>query len=247
MGGSQKKRLSKDSIKPFNTCTICLKLCVDPLVCPQGDLFCKECIYQSLLAQKIKLKKQMNEFHAQQSTNKHKEQYDERKESVDKFLQTVTDKKNEQNKESVYGDESLSCFWIPSLTPNAAVKSLKQPRKNTYCPGCNQSLKRKQLIPCKFTLCVQDKQNQNKANNNLFECGSCAKILTNATKSACLSKCGHIVCLSCIQKFVSKNKCCVVCDEPVKKKHVIILSCGGTGFAAHGNKIEATKKSAVFQ
>lgn len=173
---------------------------------------------------------------------------------------------------------------------------LKAPDMNTYCPGCNKSLKRKQLIACKFTLTKQDddknivnklingdeeidgygnkedkkkrkknskKKNKNRNNkisdnmnikndnlnreDNLYECGSCGKVLTNAIKSGCLSKCGHIVCLECIKKFVAKNKCCSVCDTPCKKKHVIILSSGGTGFAAHGNKIEATKKAVAFQ
>eukprot|EP01084_Bolivina_argentea_P125532 222406_1 len=81
---------------------------------------------------------------------------------------------------------------------------------------------------------------------HLFECGSCSKTLTNAIRSVCLSKCGHVICLECLKKFVPKNKACVVCDEPCKKKHVIILSRGGTGFAA-SNKIEGTKKSVVFQ
>merc|ERR1712150_73244 len=156
-------------------------------------------------------------------------------------------KKDEERKESVYGDESLSCLWIPSLTPNAQKQSIKKPDKLMYCPGCNHPLKRKQLIRCKLTLSVLDDA-KSKKNEALFECGGCAKQLTNATKSACLRKCGHVVCSTCIQQLVAVNKCCVVCDEPVrKKKDVIFLSSGGTGFAAHGNRIEAIKKCEVFQ
>ena len=83
--------------------------------------------------------------------------------------------------------------------------------------------------------------------DNCYECGSCAKILTNAAKSVCLSKCGHVICLECVKKFVSKTKTCVICDEPCKKRHIIILASGGTGFAAHGNQIEATRKAVAFQ
>lgn len=154
---------------------------------------------------------------------------------------------------------------------------------NTYCPGCNKPLKRKQLTPCKFTLTKQDdpqildkirngndedkdmkkkKKKRNKGKfrdsmtvgdmnlnkeDNLYECGSCGKVLTNAIRSACLSKCGHVVCLECIKKFVAVSKSCSICDEPCKKKHVIILSSGGTGYAAHGNQLEATKKAVAFQ
>ena len=150
---------------------------------------------------------------------------------------------------------------------------------NTYCPGCNKPLKRKQLVSCNFTLTKQDdidingeseslkkkkKKKKKKTKNrlsdninlgndnlnkedNLYECGSCGKILTNSIRSACLSKCGHILCLECIKKFIVINKHCSICDEPCKRKHVIILSSGGTGYAAHGNKLEATKKAVAFQ
>ena len=85
--GSQRKRLSKDSIKQFYACTICLKLCELPVLCPGGDLFCKECIYQSLLAQKRKHKQQMADYNQQQLDEQHKAQTENRKNVVDKFLQ----------------------------------------------------------------------------------------------------------------------------------------------------------------
>ena len=92
-----------------------------------------------------------------------------------------------------------------------------------------------------------NKTKSENAMDGLFECASCSKVLTNATKCGCLRKCGHILCLQCIKQFVSKSKSCTVCDEPCKKKHVIMLLCGGTGFSAHGNQMEATKKAVAFQ
>ena len=85
--GSKKKRLTKDSIKKFYACTICLKLCDLPLICPNGDLFCKECIYQSLLTQKRKNKQKLIDYNQQQNLNKHKLEIKNRKNTVDKFLQ----------------------------------------------------------------------------------------------------------------------------------------------------------------
>ena len=85
--GSQRKRLSKDSIKQFYACTICLKLCEVPVLCPGGDLFCKECIYQSLLTQKRKHKQQMTDYNQQQLDEQQKQQNETRKNVVDKFLQ----------------------------------------------------------------------------------------------------------------------------------------------------------------
>ena len=55
--GTQKERLGKDSIKPFDACCLCLKPLIDPVCCRKGHLFCKECIYSSLLAQKKDIKR----------------------------------------------------------------------------------------------------------------------------------------------------------------------------------------------
>lgn len=50
--GTQRERLGKDSIKPFDTCCLCLKPFIDPLCCQKGHVFCKECILECLLSQK---------------------------------------------------------------------------------------------------------------------------------------------------------------------------------------------------
>ena len=55
--GTQKERLGKDSIKPFDSCSLCIATAVDPLCCRSGHLFCKECIYSCLLTQKKNIKR----------------------------------------------------------------------------------------------------------------------------------------------------------------------------------------------
>jgi nitric oxide synthase-interacting protein len=55
--GTQRERLGKDSIKPFDACCLCLKPLIDPLACPKGHTFCKECILECLLAQKKDIKR----------------------------------------------------------------------------------------------------------------------------------------------------------------------------------------------
>eukprot|EP01084_Bolivina_argentea_P102923 184379_1 len=168
--GSQKKRLSKESIKHFYACSLCLKLCEDPMVCPHGDLFCKECIYQSLLSQSRRNTQKLKEYNQEQHVNQQKIQQKHRKNTVDQFLQ-FDSLQNEPNASSstkpphtttntshpkATQNKKLACFWIPSLTPNAKPTALRAPDMNTYCPGCNKPLKRKQLVSCKFTLTVQD-------------------------------------------------------------------------------------------
>jgi nitric oxide synthase-interacting protein len=53
-------------MKDFDACSLCLGTAVDPLICPKGHLFCKGCIYESLLAQKQHIKKQDRLYEEQQ-------------------------------------------------------------------------------------------------------------------------------------------------------------------------------------
>ncbi|KAH7408711.1 zinc finger-containing protein [Phaeosphaeria sp. MPI-PUGE-AT-0046c] len=55
--GSQATRLTRDSFLPFGSCQLCLLSSVDPVCCPQGDLFCRECAMTNLLAQRKEMKR----------------------------------------------------------------------------------------------------------------------------------------------------------------------------------------------
>eukprot|EP00271_Cylindrocystis_brebissonii_P008500 TRINITY_DN22874_c0_g1_i1.p1 TRINITY_DN22874_c0_g1~~TRINITY_DN22874_c0_g1_i1.p1 ORF type:complete len:322 (-),score=43.17 TRINITY_DN22874_c0_g1_i1:581-1546(-) len=57
--GTQRERLGKDSVKPFDACCLCIKPAVDPLCCRKGHVYCKECIYRSLLEQKKDIKRKL--------------------------------------------------------------------------------------------------------------------------------------------------------------------------------------------
>lgn len=63
--GKAERRLGAASFKDFDHCSICLHAAVEPLACPKGHLFCKECIYESLMAQKEHQKRQMRLFEEQ--------------------------------------------------------------------------------------------------------------------------------------------------------------------------------------
>ncbi|KAF2686397.1 hypothetical protein K458DRAFT_476878 [Lentithecium fluviatile CBS 122367] len=55
--GSQTSRLTRDSFLPFGSCQLCLLPAVDPICCPSGDLFCRECAMTNLLAQRKEIKR----------------------------------------------------------------------------------------------------------------------------------------------------------------------------------------------
>ena len=55
--GTKSKILETESMKKFEQCFICLQKLEDPFACPEGHIFCKDCIMNNLLQQKKKIKK----------------------------------------------------------------------------------------------------------------------------------------------------------------------------------------------
>ncbi|KAF2477357.1 uncharacterized protein BDR25DRAFT_249272 [Lindgomyces ingoldianus] len=55
--GTQSTRLTRDSFLPFGSCQLCLLPADDPVCCPSGDLFCRECAMTNLLAQRKEIKR----------------------------------------------------------------------------------------------------------------------------------------------------------------------------------------------
>ncbi|PPQ79073.1 hypothetical protein CVT25_002298 [Psilocybe cyanescens] len=56
--GTKKQRLGNESMRRFDACALCLNRAREPLVCNEGHLFCKECVYTDLLTQKNAIKRQ---------------------------------------------------------------------------------------------------------------------------------------------------------------------------------------------
>lgn len=46
--GTKKQRLGNESMRRFDACALCLNRAREPLVCNEGHLFCKECVYTDL-------------------------------------------------------------------------------------------------------------------------------------------------------------------------------------------------------
>lgn len=55
--GSRSTRLTRDSFLPFGSCQLCLLPSRDPIACPQGDIFCRECAFNNLLSQRKEIKR----------------------------------------------------------------------------------------------------------------------------------------------------------------------------------------------
>lgn len=60
--GSQSATLSRDAFLPFGSCSLCLLPATDPVACPHGDIFCRECALTNLVAQRAEIKRLEREW-----------------------------------------------------------------------------------------------------------------------------------------------------------------------------------------
>ncbi|CAD5190326.1 E3 ubiquitin-protein ligase CSU1-like [Musa acuminata AAA Group] len=261
--GTQRERLGRDSIKPFDACCLCLKPLVDPLCCQKGHVFCKECILECLLAQKKDIKRKLAAHAAQQKQEKEEEEeklMSQKARELDAFDQQnhgavpqysdrsqVRDKNGFHGANSVkvtsYEEEALrnmKAFWLPSATPDAPVK-VAAPSIDTICPEGKEKLKLKSLFPICFTEESNEQKNKSKALEISYICPSCKVTLTNTLSLVAMSTCGHVFCKKCSDKFLAADKVCLVCNKGCKERNLVCLAKGGTGFAGHGNHLEATE------
>eukprot|EP01083_Nonionella_stella_P140570 431291_1 len=64
--GTQKQRVGAGGVKDFDACSVCLKQATQPLSCPKGHMFCRECIFNNLLEQIQGFKEQETLYEIQQ-------------------------------------------------------------------------------------------------------------------------------------------------------------------------------------
>ncbi|KAH7372893.1 hypothetical protein KP509_17G027400 [Ceratopteris richardii] len=259
--GTQKQRLGKDSIKPFYACCICLKPFIDPLSCPKGHVYCKECIFHCLLSQKKDIKRKLASFAAQQKQDQEEtmeKQAALRDQELEVFerqnngaITLYTGKHTEDDKSNgfhgansvkvtSYEEEAMrtmKAFWLPSATPEAPER-IEMPSTDTICPEGKEKLKLKDLFSVHFTE-IREEGRADFVEPN-FMCPCCNTTLTNTLTLAAIKSCGHVFCKKCVDNFLLKDGVCTECSRPCKSKHVVVLEKGGTGFAGHDEGLQAT-------
>lgn len=143
-------------------------------------------------------------------------------------------------KTTSYEEEALrtmKAFWLPSATPEAPNK-VQAPSTDTKCPEGNEKLRLKTLFPIVFTEDISEEKRSTSLDRT-YICPSCKVTLTNTTTLVALSSCGHVFCKKCADKFVAVDKVCLACNKPCKERNLVNLAKGGTGFAGHGDHLEA--------
>ncbi|ORY31390.1 hypothetical protein BCR39DRAFT_526397 [Naematelia encephala] len=60
--GNEAQRIGQDSFKPLDSCYLCLSKVTSPFACPQGHIYCQECILSNLITQKASIEAQRREM-----------------------------------------------------------------------------------------------------------------------------------------------------------------------------------------
>lgn len=171
--GTRRMVVGSDSFANFDDCVLCLRTARDPVCCPKGHVFCKECIYTSLLHQKRVIAEKQA---ACRRLQEEKEAEAAQKEHEDRqhLLTTLRNmdagiaapQKQQQQKAGARVSATGSCFWVPTVTPTAratvadatGAKDDQQVRElRPMCPATKSTaedahtLRVKQLTPLVFT------------------------------------------------------------------------------------------------
>ena len=66
------ERMSQDNQKMFEQCSICLSFATNPVCCPKGSIFCKQCLFENFLFQKQETKKLIKKYEEQEKAKQKK-------------------------------------------------------------------------------------------------------------------------------------------------------------------------------
>ena len=226
------ERLSQDNQKSFEQCSICLSFAVNPVCCPKGSIFCKQCLLENFLFQKSETKKLMKKYEEQE---KSKSQINEQ-ENNDKIDNNNNDNNNNDNMikaVKIYHENKnhdlKKCFWNWEHL-NPFVKEIKKPKNVLYCPACEK----KHIMGSKEYINLQMDTN-NSENKNKYICPICKKVF-NIQKIVALKKCGHVFCLKCLEDICKDEENCPICNIKFIPMDKISLKFSGTSYSSH-NKV----------
>lgn len=190
-----------------------------------------------------------------------------------KARKTIDDEKAAKTKH-------LPSFWVPSITPSSNTKDIlhdikKKAKPSPVCPSSTQDKPHHYslatLINVMFT---EEKVGDAKETQRI--CPACKKALSNSSRAMLSKPCGHVVCKTCVERFMTAGKHdphvpheeaerirCYVCEADItevkpnevkkvrREKEKILpglveVKSEGTGFAS-GGMSKVEKSGIAFQ
>lgn len=272
--GTLKRRFGKDAQLAFGHCCLCVASTHDgksPLVSPSGYVYCKECIYANLLAQKRTIQEnvaayeravekqeqaaqdevvaaertQLLQFldssasgaHTSASVLQHAtDKQTQAQAAADAYKQSLREKVDRTSDDAKREAMKRTSFWIPDCTPSADV-AVEQPDTKTRDPMSLAELKLKHLMPVKFEW--SNSSTKDTAAPPHVLCAVTKKEITHH-QAVLLRPSGLVVLESCVKDMVLPTMTCPVTGLKLRKKDIVKLQAGGTGFSAH-SEVEAKK------
>ncbi|KAL3665519.1 hypothetical protein V7S43_009554 [Phytophthora oleae] len=255
--GTLKRRFGRDSQLPFGVCCLCLATTHSrsPLVSPGGFVYCKECIYSNLLAQKRSIQDNVaayERFVETQSRKQQDETLQKERETLQKALDAAegaltgttaqdrcamaTQKLKEKVDRATDDDKreamKKTSFWIPDCTPSQESK-VDKPDTKTRDPMSLDEMKLKHLMPVKFEW-------EASADGKPKVLCAVTKKEVSHHRAVLLRPSGQVILESCVKDMVLPTMTCPVTGLKLRKKDIVHLQTGGTGFSAHST-VEAKK------
>ncbi|KAF4033873.1 Zinc-finger of nitric oxide synthase-interacting protein [Phytophthora infestans] len=259
--GTLKRRFGRDSQLSFGVCCLCLATTHSrsPLVSPGGFVYCKECIYSNLLAQKRSIQENVAAYERFMETQDRKQQDEvlqKERETLQKALNAAegaisgkatrtldqaralaTQKLKEKVDRATDDDKreamKKTSFWIPDCTPTQETK-VDKPDTKTRDPMSLDEMKLKHLMPVKFEWDTSAADGKPKV-----LCAVTKKEISHH-RAVLLRPSGQVILESCLKDMVLPTMTCPVTGLKLRKKDIVYLQAGGTGFSAHST-VEAKK------
>ncbi len=169
--GTKRQRVGKESFRNPDDCNLCLERARQPICCPNGHLFCKECIMANLLAQKqdiLRMKKQHNAREQKELRVKEGQNLNIQEESVAQFEKMQSGQHDTMKSKELFKKRKLengvgndkadvqiaNSYWIPAYTPETNNAAPEVTKLNPICPASDEDaihiLKLKALIDVSF-------------------------------------------------------------------------------------------------
>ncbi len=231
--GSKSSRCSKDNLRPWTHCHLCLKPAVEPTSCPRGHLSCRECVLEDILSQRSRFRAKLAE------------EARERKEAEDKKEVEGEEKRRETLKEFLIQQQQIGIKrsrFVVEVKPTTDPYTISKPQTtSTFQAVCiigsdgPHPISLKSLIPVKFV----------EIEPKVPGCPSCLKPFASITRARLNPKCGHVICDSCHTNL--KIVICLVCNGSVLEGDLVVLEAEGTGFAGGGGIVETKRYDVAFQ
>ncbi|KAJ8522430.1 hypothetical protein ON010_g17702 [Phytophthora cinnamomi] len=123
-------------------------------------------------------------------------------------------------------------FWIPDCTPSQEA-TVAKPDAKTRDPMSLDEMKLKHLMPLKFDWDAAGEK------EDRVLCAVTKKEISHH-RAVLLRPSGQVLLESCLKDMVLPTMTCPVTGLKLRKKDIVHLQAGGTGFSAHST-VEAKK------